>query len=152
MQPVIAACCWRDLVVDLWESSGDWRRQPDSAPPKQDDESQSTWEAAGGMAPHAFPPWLPLSSVSGGIIRRELWDGWGPIVLKQHQPQTKWNQRYGAQCGWKHVSAVCVLPLWEACSALRSLLPSLEPTSHHPMVFPPRLAGGLDCLLLFLIF
>ena len=75
MQPVIAACCLHDLVADLWESSGDWRRQPGSAPAKQDDGSQSTWEAEGGTAPDAFPPWLPLSSVSGGMIRREQRDG-----------------------------------------------------------------------------
>ena len=59
--------------------------QPGSAPPKQDDGSQSTWEAAGGTAPDAFPPWLPLSSVSGGIIRRELWDV--PLFLNNTNPK-----------------------------------------------------------------
>ena len=58
----------------------------------------------------------------------------------------------GVQCGWKYVSAVCVLALREACSALRSLLPSLEPWSAPPPGWGSRLPPTFLNLLIPILF
>lgn len=46
-------------MVDLWEGSGDWRRELGSAPAEQDHGSPSSGQAAGGVASKS--PFTPFA-------------------------------------------------------------------------------------------